>query len=194
MTAAGSGASCGSTSSQCRAAAQADSRLLAYCGWLSRAAAGGHPHRTSPEIGGPYSPPSRRRSCRASCVALRRPATRAAASPPGLGSGTHSSALITQSGCVRRLVITPAGRYLFEGRASVGKNNGCARCRLVASNNDIDVEWIELDAAAHPPGILGSDQGRPRAEEGVQNNLAAVCQVDQRVLQHCGWFHSRMIL
>ena len=33
MTAAGSGASCGSTSSQCRVAAQADSRLLAYCGW-----------------------------------------------------------------------------------------------------------------------------------------------------------------
>ena len=46
---------------------------------LSRAAAGGHPHRTSPEIGGPYSRPCPRR--RSSCVALRRPATRAAASP-----------------------------------------------------------------------------------------------------------------
>src|SRR5262249_20201973 len=111
--------------------------------------------------------------------------------PPGLGSGTLSSALITQSGCVRRLVMTPAGRYLFEGRASVGENNGCARFRLIASNNDVDVEWIELDAAAHPSSILGSDQGRPRAEKRVENNLATVCQVDQRVLQHCGWFHSR---
>ena len=114
--------------------------------------------------------------------------------PPGLGSGTHSSGLITQSACVRRLLVTPAGGYLFEGRASVGKNNGCARFRLIALNNDIDVEWIELYAAAHPPGIFGSDQGRPRAEKGIQNDLATVCQIDQRVLQHCGWFHSRMIL
>src|SRR5258706_2927965 len=92
------------------------------------------------------------------------------------------------------LVVTPAGRYLFEGLARVGENNGSARFRLIASDNDIDVEWIEFDAAAHPPGILGGDESRPGAEEGVENNLATVGQVDQRILQHCGWFHSRMIL
>src|SRR5258706_4689088 len=92
------------------------------------------------------------------------------------------------------LVVTPAGRYLFEGLARVGENNGSARFRLIASDNDIDVEWIEFDAAAHPPGILGGDESRPGAEEGVENNLATVRQVDQRILQHCGWFHSRMIL
>jgi hypothetical protein len=85
-------------------------------------------------------------------------------------------------------------RNLFEGIARVGENNGCARFRLVSSDNDIDVKWIELDAAAYPPGFLGGDQGRPRAKEGIENNLATVRQVDQRVLQHCGWFHSRMIL
>jgi hypothetical protein len=73
------------------------------------------------------------------------------------------------------LVVTPAGRYLFEGLARVGENNGSARFRLIASDNDIDVEWIELDAAAHPPGILGGDESRPGAEEGVENNLATVC-------------------
>jgi hypothetical protein len=92
------------------------------------------------------------------------------------------------------LVVTPAGCYLFEGLARVGENNGSARFRLIASDNDIDVEWIELDAAAHPPGILRGDESRPGAKEGVENNLATVCQVDQRILQHCGWFHSRMIL
>ena len=114
--------------------------------------------------------------------------------PPGLGPGTHSSGLITQSGCVRRLAVPPPVRYLFERLARVGKNNGCARFRLIAPDDDVSVERIEFDAVAHPPGILGGDQGRSRAEEGVENNFATVCQVDQRVLQHCGWFHSRMIL
>ena len=105
--------------------------------------------------------------------------------PPGLGSSTHSSGLITQSGCVRRpRRLRPSGRYLFEGRARVGENNGCARFRLIASNNDIDVEWIELHAAAYPPGILGSDQGRPRAKEGSRTisprfvrSISASCSI-----------------
>jgi hypothetical protein len=70
------------------------------------------------------------------------------------------------------LVVTPAGRYLFEGFPRVGENSGGARFRLMAS--DSDVERIELDAAAHPPGILGGDESRPGAEEGVENNLATV--------------------
>ena len=86
------------------------------------------------------------------------------------------------------------GRYLFEGLASVGENYGYACCRLITPNDDIDLEWIELNAAAHPTGILGGDQGRPGVEEGIENNLTTVCQVDQRILQHCGWFHSRMVL
>jgi hypothetical protein len=86
------------------------------------------------------------------------------------------------------LVVTSAGRYLFEGLAGVGENNNSAGCRLIAPDDDIDVEWIELDAAAHPPGILGGDKSRPGAEEGVENNFATVCQVDQRILQHCGRF------
>jgi hypothetical protein len=64
------------------------------------------------------------------------------------------------------LVVTPAGRYLFEGLARVAENSGGARFRLIAPDNDIDVEWIELDATAHPTGILGGDQSRPGSEEG----------------------------
>ena len=90
---------------------QADSRLLAADG-LSRAAAGGHPHRTSPEIGGPYSRPCPRR--RSSCVALRRPATRAAASPTSHWFGHPLLSVITQSGCVRRPRRSACGPQPFR--------------------------------------------------------------------------------
>jgi hypothetical protein len=52
-------------------------------------------------------------------------------------------------------VVTSAGRYRLEGLARVGENNSSAGCRLLAPDNEIDVEWIELDAAAHSPGVLG---------------------------------------
>ena len=87
-----------------------------------------------------------------------------------------------------------AGRDLLEGLAGVGENSGNPCFRLIASDNDIDVEGIELDAAAQPPGILGRDESQSGAEEGIENNLATVCQVDQRILEHGGRFHSRMIL
>ena len=90
--------------------------------------------------------------------------------------------------------VTPAARDRCEGLSRVGEDNGCARCCLIAPDDDVDVEWIELDTAAHPPGILGSHKCRPRAEEGVENNLATVREIDQRILQHCGRFHRRMIL
>ena len=61
-----------------------------------------------------------------------------------------------------------------NGSPRVREDNGFARCRLIAPDDYVDVERIELDAAAHPPGVLGSHKGRPRAEEGVENNLATV--------------------
>jgi hypothetical protein len=45
--------------------------------------------------------------------------------------------------------------------------------------------------AAHPPGILGSDQGRSGAEEGIKNNLAPVCEVTQGVFEHGNRFHRQ---
>jgi hypothetical protein len=51
----------------------------------------------------------------------------------------------------------PAGRDLFEGFAAISENGGYAGCRLIAADDDVDVTRIALDAAAHPPGIMGSD-------------------------------------
>jgi hypothetical protein len=36
----------------------------------------------------------------------------------------------------------------------------------MAADNDVDGEGIELDAAAHPPDILGSDQVDPEPRKG----------------------------
>jgi hypothetical protein len=92
------------------------------------------------------------------------------------------------------LFVTPARYYLFEGLASLSENSGDARFRLEASNNYINVERIELDAIAYSPGILGGNESRPGGKKGIENNLAAVCQIDQCILQQCGRFHGRMIL
>ena len=56
-------------------------------------------------------------------------------------------------------VVTPAGRNRCEGLSSVGEDSGCARCRFIASDDYIRVEWIKLDATAHPPSILGGHKG-----------------------------------
>jgi hypothetical protein len=91
------------------------------------------------------------------------------------------------------LGLRAIGKF-FEGRASVSESNGVTRCRLIAPDDDIDIERIELDPAAHPPGTLGGEQSGPGAEEGIENNFTTVRQIDHRILQHCGRFHRWMIL
>jgi hypothetical protein len=62
----------------------------------------------------------------------------------------------------------------FEGLTRVGESNEVTRCGLIAPDDDVDIERIELDPAAHAPGVLGSYQSRPGAEEGVENNFTTV--------------------
>jgi hypothetical protein len=59
------------------------------------------------------------------------------------------------------VLVAPAGLNRCEGLTSVGEDSGCVCCRLIAPDDDVDVERIELDAAAHPAGTLGGYQGRP---------------------------------
>jgi hypothetical protein len=39
-------------------------------------------------------------------------------------------------------IATPAGGECCEGFARVGQHGGCARCRLIASDGDVDEERI----------------------------------------------------
>jgi hypothetical protein len=55
------------------------------------------------------------------------------------------------------LLIAPPVRDLFEGLGSICKNSYLVRHRLIALDDNVDVEWVEFNSAAHPPCILGSN-------------------------------------
>src|SRR3546814_7740699 len=45
----------------------------------------------------------------------------------------------------------------------------------------IDIERIQLDQPGATTDLLGSDQGSPRAGEGIEHNVAALGGVEQRI-------------
>jgi len=58
---------------------------------------------------------------------------------------------------------------------------GCARIGLPAPHDDIDVERIELEPIAPAAGTLGRHQGCAAAEEGIEDDIAAVGAVENHV-------------
>src|SRR5271170_4432880 len=93
-----------------------------------------------------------------------------------------------------RRIFRTSRRQLTEALASLNEDCGLAAGRLVATHDDIDVERIELDTAADAAGFLCGDEGRPGAEERVEHDVAAVGEVEERVLQHGGGLDGRMVL
>ena len=66
--------------------------------------------------------------------------------------------------------------------------------RFIASDDNIDVERVELDPATDAASGLGSDQSRPGAEEGINHVLTPIGDVKQRVLRQGGRLDCRVIL
>ena len=67
----------------------------------------------------------------------------------------------------------------------IGKNSFPACEVLPALNRDVDVAWFNLDQASPAASLVGSDQGRPGAPEGIEDDIVAVgaitdCVGDQR--------------
>lgn len=56
--------------------------------------------------------------------------------------------------------------------------------RFVSAQNDLDVKWIKLEAAAVSAGLFASDECRSRTQERVDDDVAAFGHVEQRVFQH----------
>jgi hypothetical protein len=78
------------------------------------------------------------------------------------------------------LFVPPTGSNLFKGLTSVGESNGVIRCRLIAPDDHVDIERIELYAAARSSGVLGGAQSGSGAEKGVENNFASKVPVVER--------------
>src|ERR1700693_4257790 len=55
---------------------------------------------------------------------------------------------------------------------------------LPSPDGDLEIARIELDPNAGSPGVLGSDQGRTRPEEGIEHEIAAAGDVFERVNDH----------
>ena len=66
-------------------------------------------------------------------------------------------------------------------RRSVGldEKRGFACGGLIATQNHVNVERIELDAAADATGLVGCDEGRAGAEERVEHDVAPIGEVQQ---------------
>src|SRR5271170_2683289 len=93
-----------------------------------------------------------------------------------------------------RRIFRTSRRQLTEALAGLHEDRRLAAGRLVATHDDVDVERVKLDAPAEAAGRLGGDEGRPGAEERVQHDIAAVGEVEERVLDHCGRLDRRMVL
>ena len=79
---------------------------------------------------------------------------------------------------VRRRLLRLARRQRLEGLAGLGEDREAARGGLVAPNDHVDIERIDLDPAADTTRGLGGDEGRAGAEKRVDDDVAAVGQID----------------
>jgi hypothetical protein len=78
-------------------------------------------------------------------------------------------------------------------RRSRRESLGCLS-PLIAAHDHIDIERVELDPAKDAAGLVSSDEGRARAEEWVDDNVAAIGEVEERVLENGGRLDGRMVL
>ena len=83
---------------------------------------------------------------------------------------------------------------LAKSLASLFQNRGVAGFGLVTVEDDVDIERIELDAAAASTGALGGNQGRARPEEWVHDDFPSVSEIEESVRQHSHRLDGQMIL
>src|ERR1039458_6365716 len=69
---------------------------------------------------------------------------------------------------------------------------GIARVLLPAANRDINVDWVDLDAAADAPDAFSCHQSGARAQEGIEHYFAANRAIKNRVSYHGDGFHGWM--
>jgi hypothetical protein len=82
--------------------------------------------------------------------------------------------------------LTLAAHAQFDIRLACAFQDRCLSChRFVAAQYDLDVEWIQLEAAAASAGLFAGDERRSRTEEWVDDDVAAM-MAPRRGNTHCG--------
>ena len=72
-------------------------------------------------------------------------------------------------------------RELDERLAGAVEGSRAPGRGLIPAQDDIDVERVELDAEAASAGSLGGDEGRAGAKERVEDEVAAVGDVEEGI-------------
>jgi hypothetical protein len=88
----------------------------------------------------------------------------------------------------------PTRGYRLECLAGLGENRQVARRGFIAAYDHIDVQRIEFDASAHTLGLLGGNESRAGAEKWINDDIAAIGEVEERVLEHGGRLDGRVVL
>ena len=78
-------------------------------------------------------------------------------------------------------------------QTGIGEDRSQADRALLAADDNVDIQGIQLHRVADAAGGLGGDQGRTRAEEGINHDVAPVGDVNPRVLKQDGRLDRRMI-
>jgi hypothetical protein len=90
-----------------------------------------------------------------------------------LSSPVNRQSLATIGAGAVRPLGAPARCQSGESLAGGLKDHFASRLGLIAPDNHVDIERINLDAAAAPPRPLGSDERGSRPKEGIDHDIAA---------------------
>ncbi len=74
----------------------------------------------------------------------------------------------------------PSRGHVGEPLAGLDENGGIAPHGLIAPDDHVGIERVELNAAADAADLVRDDQRRARAEERIQDDVAAVGEVGGR--------------
>ena len=72
-----------------------------------------------------------------------------------------------------------ASRERLECLTGLDEDGVIARGQLVPSDDHVDIERIELNAATDAAGLFGGNETRPGVEERVDDDFASVGTVSQ---------------
>jgi hypothetical protein len=78
-------------------------------------------------------------------------------------------------------MVSLVANEIVETVSPRGVDGAFAGEALPSPNRGIDIERIELDAAAEPADTLGRQQRRAAAEKGVEDEIAAGRTIEDRV-------------
>ena len=69
-----------------------------------------------------------------------------------------------------------------------------ACCGRVSAHDHLDIERVQVDTPADVADLVGGYEGRARAEEWVDDDVAAIGEVEERVREHRGRLGGRVVL